>query len=192
MQVHYPGDPTRFYTRFDSNTSRDDLKGPTQLQLPGTTSMVDRNLTPLESMESMISMIHPVHRESCLVFQKGSNKLKEETPPRQVLERKWMWENILQAMPIEAADVAKRARKHQLPVELCAPNCCTSAVFCCVCGPTMVSSCRWPLTSFLMSKQVCVGKETRPLAATCSSQPQAQSRFGEAGGGAIADWVLDT
>ena len=123
LQVLYPGDPSRFFTRFDSDKSRDDKAGPVQLQLPGTASMVDRHITPLESMQSMISMIHPLNRESCLVFQKGdSNMLKEDAPPRQVLDRKWMWENVLQAMPEQAADAAKLARKHKLHVNLCAPQ----------------------------------------------------------------------
>lgn len=136
--MHYPGDPQRFYTRFDSSQSRDgnreEKAGPMQLQLPGTVSWVDKNLTPLESMESMISMIHPLNRESCLVFKKGDpNTLAEEAPPRQVLERKWMWEQVLQAMPTEAADAAKLAHKHKLPVHKCALLCCaTDYNMCCL------------------------------------------------------------
>lgn len=119
VQVAYPGDPARFYTRFDSSTAMDQ-KEPIVLQLP-TTPSVDKNITPLESMESFMSMIHPAHRDTCLTFAKGDpNRLKEEKAPRQVMNRNWMWEEVLHSLPTTAAEQVKLARNHKLPVDSCA------------------------------------------------------------------------
>ncbi|NJR43516.1 MAG: hypothetical protein HC767_13545 [Akkermansiaceae bacterium] len=49
--------------------------------------------------------------------------LKEDNPPRQVMDRRWMWEHVVQSMPKEAADAARLARNHKLHVNMCALVC---------------------------------------------------------------------
>jgi hypothetical protein len=110
QKVHHPGDPPRFYTRFDSSNTRE---GESNL-LPSSTE--DKALTPLESMSSMLTQMHPTRR-SCLAFKKGSpNILVEQETPRQASDKHWMKDEVLREMPKDVSAFIKLAQQHKLRV----------------------------------------------------------------------------